>query len=95
MTTKPTLTPAELAVLDAMITAAQEKGKLPGDHLDDDDNWWRMMTIHKLQGGRPHVSDEDLDILKKKINELGAKLKLKPTLQHLIKLRNEALRSKK
>lgn len=84
---KATLSSAELAVIDALITTAQGKGRSPGDRLDDDD-WPRTVTAveAKMMGGHFQISDADQAILAQ-ISDLTEQLQFRPTLQQLIDLR--------
>lgn len=96
MKSRATLTFGELASLDLMITAAQQRGVGLHEVADDDED---LAEAHMAMvearwearhGGSP-FSNHDREVLGK-IRELAATLETHQTLGELIELRAEAVR---
>jgi hypothetical protein len=93
---RSSLTPRELASLDLMITAAQQRGVAMDDIASDDDEAEaqadRVEGMWEARHGGLEFSDHDREVLSQ-IRELASSLETRATLGQLIELRAEAVRN--
>ncbi len=89
------LTPRELASLDLMITAAQQRGVGLNDIASDDDEAEahadRVEAMWEARHGGIEFSEHDREVLRQ-IRDLASTLESQVTLGQLIELRAEAVR---
>ena len=93
---RSSLTPKELASLDLMITAAQQRGVAMQDIASDDDEAEahadRVEAMWEARHGSLEFSDRDREVLAQ-IRDLSSSLESQVTLGQLIELRAEAVRN--
>lgn len=93
---RSSLTPRELASLDLMITAAQQRGvALDGIASDDDEaeaHADKAEAMWEARHGGIEFSDHDREVLAQ-IRDLARSLETQVTLGQLIELRAEAVRN--
>ena len=95
MSRESRLGPAELAQLDALITAAQARGAGPDDVLNKtEEQAQAQFDLHEAMWEERHggieVSPRDRELLAQ-MRELAGQLDVAPTLGQLIALRAEAV----
>ena len=93
---RSSLTPMELASLDLMITAAQQRGVAMGGIASDDDEAEaqadRVEGMWEARHGGIEFSHHDREVLAQ-IRDLASSLETRVTLGQLIELRAEAVRN--
>ncbi|MET0842936.1 MAG: hypothetical protein ABWY23_03755 [Mycetocola sp.] len=93
---RSSLTPKELASLDLMITAAQQRGVGLDSIASDDDEAEahadRAEAMWEARHGGIEFSDRDREVLAQ-IRDLAGSLETRVTLGQLIELRAEAVRN--